>query len=234
MRRLFFQRTICMIALVTLSCSFAFSQDDVKHYEFGVFAGASINSYTGNDIENADMKMGFNVGITGRYYIYKNLFGELSVGVATKGYKQTTSESSGQYWDDEGINFDSEVEDNMTTYNLDIPLYVGYRFPISETSSLSVKIGPYITYAFSGKLKTSGYVITYPDIHSSEKEYITQEKKIGDMDDYRKFGVGIGCGIGYNYKNYGITASFQRGLTKLYDKKDIFEQNISLSLSYSF
>lgn len=234
MRIHFFQRVICIIAFVTLIFSNAIAQDDNKNYELGVYAGAALNSYTGNDMEDADMKLGFNAGITGRYYIYNNLFGELSVGIASKGYKKTASESSGQYWIDDGENFDSDVKINMATYNLDIPLYFGYRFPISEDSGFSIKIGPYITYALSGELKASGYKIYYPDIHSSEKEPINIKKKISDMDDYRKFGVGVGCGISYNLKNFGITASFQRGLTKLYDEQDVFEQNISLNLSYSF
>lgn len=232
MTRTFFGRVVCMIAILMSICTTALAQDESKDLESGIYAGATLNTYTGDDMSDVDMKVGFNVGITGRYFFYKNLFGELSLGVATKGYKQTSNTSSGQYWDDEGANYDSETKTDMTTYNLDIPLYVGYRFNIGNNSGLSIKVGPYITYTLAGQRKTSGYVITYPDIHSSEKEYINQEKKIGDIDDFKKFGVGIGCGLSYNYKNYGITATYQRGLTKIYKDRDVFEQNISLSISY--
>lgn len=210
------------------------AQDGPQRLEMGVYAGATLNTYTGKDIQNTEMKVGFNAGVIGSYSFYKNLFAELSLGVATKGYKQDTDTSSGQYWDDEGVNYDSELKKDMTTYNLDIPLYIGYRFYIGDNSCFSIKVGPYITYALSGQLKTSGYVITYPDIHSSEKEYINKEEKIGEIKDYNKFGAGIGCEINYFYNNFGISATFQRGLTKMYKKSDIFEQNISLSLNYSF
>lgn len=234
MKRIFLGRTVCMIIMLASLCTTALAQNESKPLEMGLYAGASLNSYRGDDVKNADMKVGFNVGITGRYFLYKNLFGELSIGVATKGYKQSTYASSGQYWDDEGDNFDSEMKDEMTTYNLDIPLYVGYRFSIGDSSGLSIKMGPYITYALSGQLKTTGYIIIYPDIHSSEKEYIDSEQKIGDIEAFNKFGAGIGGGISYNYKNYCLTATYQRGLTKIYKGRDEFEQNISLSLSYTF
>ncbi len=234
MTRTFYGRVICMITLLTSMCTTALAQKENKPLEFGVYAGVSLNSYTGDDMKDADMKIGFNAGVTGRYFFYKNLFAELSLGVATKGYKQTSNASSGQYWNDEGSNYDSEIKTDMTTYNLDIPLYVGYRFNIGSNSGLSIKVGPYITYAFAGQCKTSGYIITYSDIHSSETEYINKEQKIGDIENYKNFGVGIGCGLSYNYRNYGITASYQRGLTKIYEERDVFEQNISLSLSYTF
>ncbi|MCM1483060.1 MAG: PorT family protein [Muribaculaceae bacterium] len=173
----FYKRALCITAIITLFCTTAYAQYESKSFELGIRAGASLNTYTGDDMQDADMKVGFNVGITGRYFFYNNLFGELSLGFATKGYKQNTNASSGQYWDDHGANYDSEVNKNMTTYNLDIPLYIGYRIPLSDNSNLCIKAGPYITYALSGKLKTSGYIITYPDIHSSEKESISEEKK---------------------------------------------------------
>ena len=223
-----------MMTIITSFCTTTFAQNESKCFELGAFAGASLNSYTGDDFQDADMKLGFNAGITGKYYFYKNFFGELSLGIATKGYKQDVSASSGQYWDYDGVNYDSDIKENMTTYNLDIPLYVGYRFSIGRNSHFSVKIGPYITYALSGQLKTSGYVITYPDIHSSEKEYTRETKKIGDMEGFNKFSCGAACGISYYYKNYGITVSYQRGLTEINKDKDIYEQNISLILGYSF
>lgn len=214
--------------------SFSTKQNELTPLDISIYAGASLNSYTGDDFDDGEMKVGFNLGLTCRYFLYKDFFGEISLGFATKGYKKNMTATSGQYWDDYGNNYDSETNKNMTTYNLDIPLSIGYQFPIGNMSDLCIKVGPYLTYALSGKEKTTGYMKIYPDIHSSETEYINEEKKISEIDEYKKFGAGIGFGISYKLKNCSITISYQRGLTKIYEEQDIFEQNISLSLGYNF
>lgn len=220
----FYRRAFCIITVIVSLCTTLNAQNDYKGLEWylqddqknenniSVYAGLSMNSYTGGDTDDASMKVGFNVGISGKCYLTENFFGELSIGFATKGAK----ESEENYWEGNGYEF------TLSTYNLDVPLYFGYRFCINDNSSLSLKLGPYITYAFAGKLK-------YEDDYGDKKSI-----GIGEFVDFNRLGAGIGCGVGYNYDKIGVTAIYQRGLTKLVKEQDIFEQNISLSLSYTF
>lgn len=54
----------------------------------GVYAGLSMNTYTGSDAaKETKNKMGFHAGLFGDYFIGENIFAEIGIGVATKGYK---------------------------------------------------------------------------------------------------------------------------------------------------
>ena len=202
------------------------------NFEKEVFAGVSLNSYVGSDIKDANLKIGFHLGFTGRYFISDALFMEGSFLVSTKGYKANTSGSSGQYWDDEGANYDYEYDITMVTYNFDIPINIGYNIALTDNSSLKVKAGPYLTYAFSGKLKEKGYETYYPDIHSSETEHIDKSTNICDIEGFKNFGVGIGVGLSYDFSNFSISATYQHGLTKVLKKSKVYEQNILITLGY--
>lgn len=221
-----------MVLTFLCASSATFAQTRTGTFEKEVFAGVSLNSYVGSDIEDAKLKAGFHVGITGRYFITNDVFTEASFVFATKGYKSDASASSGQYWDDSGTNYDSEVKTKLTTYNFDIPVNIGYRFVLDETSCLKVKFGPYFTYAFSGKLSEKGYMTYYPDIHSSETEHIDESTSINDIDGFKNFGVGIGIGLSYDYSDFTVSATYQRGLTKIFDEGKIYEQNILVTIGY--
>lgn len=224
--------SICALALC-FSTAISAQNNDTK-IEKEVFAGLSMNNFAGDDIDGADMKMGFHAGFTARYFFVKDFFLEGALGIATKGYKSSKVMSSGQYWDDEGANYDGSISVKYTSYNVDLPILVGYKFSLNDDLNFKIKVGPYLTYAISGKETEEGYMITYPDIHSSEKEYINEETKIGDMDGFNNFGYGIHAGISADYKQFILSASYQRAFSKVFDDAKAYEQNILISLGYRF
>ncbi len=209
----------------------ALAQEQRK-IEYGLLAGVSLNNYVGEDTDDFSMKIGFNVAFAARYYFLDNLFLESGLGFATKGYKYELISSSGQYWDYDGLNYDSKVEKKMSTYNLDLPVLIGYRFNLTDDVNLKVKVGPYVTYALSGELTTKGYNTVYPNIHESETEHFDYSYKIKDLDDFKRFGCGLSAGIDVNYKSFSVCAKCQRGLTKTYKDREVYEQNMLLSLGY--
>lgn len=223
---------ICILSLCYFSVVLA--QDDDKKLEKEVFVGLSMNNFTGDAIDNSDMKLGFNAGFTARYCFVKNFFLEGSLGITTKGYKLEDQSSSGPFWDDEGGNYDASISKKYTSYNIDLPILVGYKLTINNNLNIKVKVGPYLTYALSGKQKDKGFITTYPDIHSSETEHINNEIKISDMYGFKNFGYGIHAGISADYKRYILSASYQRAFSKVFDNAKAYEQNILISLGYRF
>lgn len=211
-----------------------FSRNDHTKFEKELYVGISMNNFTGDDIENSDMKVGFNAGITARYYVVNDLFLEGSLGISTKGYKSDSESSSGSYWDDEGPNYDVSISTKYTSYNLDLPILVGYKLAVNDDFNIKLKVGPYLTYALSGKLKEEGYWTEYEDIHSSATEHINKETKISDMNGFKNFGYGIHAGISADYKQFIFSASYQRAFSKVFDDAKAFEQNILISLGYRF
>lgn len=211
-----------------------FSENGHTKFEKELYAGVSMNNFTGDYDENSDIKIGFNAGITARYYLVKDLFIEGSLGIATKGYKSRVMSSSGLYWDDEGPNYDGSISTVFTTYNLDLPILLGYKLSVNDDFNIKLKVGPYFTYALSGKSKRKGYWTEYEDIHSSATENIDEETKIGDIDGFKNFGYGIHAGISADYKQLILSASYQRAFSKVFENKKAYEQNILISLGYRF
>lgn len=205
-----------------------------KNCEYYVFAGISMNGFTGNDAKDLDMICGFHAGVSALCRFYENVFVEGSIVFATKGYKQDITASSGEYYDDEGANYDSSTAKKYMSYNVDIPILIGCNYAINDDLNLKIKVGPYMTYVISGKEKQDGYITIYPDIHSGETEYINEETKVGDMKGFKHFGCGIHAGISVNYKYLVLSASYQRGFSKVFDKAKKYEQNILLSIGYKF
>lgn len=210
------------------------SKNGHTKFEKEVYVGISMNSFTGDDIKNSDMNIGFNAGFTARYYVANDLFVEGSLGISTKGYKLDSKSSSGSSWDDEGPNYDSSISQKYTSYNLDLPILVGYKLAVNEDINIKLKAGPYLTYALSGKLKTKGYRTDYEDIHSGETEHINNETNIGDMNGFNNFGYGIHAGISADYKQFILSVSYQRAFSKILDDNKAFEQNILISFGYRF
>lgn len=205
-----------------------------KNWEYSVFAGISMNNFTGKDAKNLDMLCGFHAGVSASYFFHEYIFAEGSIALATKGYKQDETMSSGDVWDDEGANYESSTSKKYMSYNVELPILIGYNFIVNENLSFRIKVGPYMTYVISGKEKTKGYTTIYSDIHSSETEYINKKKKVKDIDGFNHFGYGIHTGISANYKCLVVSASYQRAFSKIIDKQKSYEQNILLSIGYKF
>lgn len=206
-----------------------YSSTTIDKFKICIIAGYSLNNYTGKDIKDTKNKGGFHVGLDVRYHVNNMLFVEGMVGIATKGYKQNLFNTSGNGWDDEGPNYDYTDKIKMKTTNLEIPLFFGVNF-----NGIFLKAGPYFSYALNGKLENDYKHVDYLDIHSAEWDEDTEETKISEMKDFNRLTVGVGAGIGYCYDKFLIQFSYQRGLTKLFDKSKTYEQNLLFSVGYFF
>lgn len=196
---------------------------------YGIYAGYSMNKYTGKDAKDYDMNSGFHVGVFVGQNISSIFFIESGLGLATKGYKYKIKESSGEYWQDDDANYDTNLTEKMKTYNIEMPLYFGLKF-----DDFFIKGGPYINYAISGKKTTSGTNTFYEDIHSSETEKISSSHKIKDLKNYNDFNYGVVASVGFMSGNVIISGSFQRGFNKIFKKSKQYEQNILFSIGYVF
>lgn len=212
------------------------SSENEGMFEKEILAGLSMNNYTGKNAEY-DFKPGFHIGITGRYIFPERFFVEGSLRFATKGYKKHNSDSSGQYWDDNGPNYDSDITIKMTSYNLDFIPSIGYKIAVGTDANLLIKVGPYITYALSGKRTYKGSRTNYDTIHSSDIDPIDDKDDFDDLKNqyrFKSFGYGIQGGLGLEINQLMISASYQHGLSKIFGKSKVYEQNILVSIGYVF
>ena len=218
-------------------------------WKLRVIAGLTSGSWTGKDFKDGEIDTDygrasaknkaiyqFHAGLIADYVFSKNVYGGLGIVFNQSGYKQDCLMTSGQYWDDEGGNYDGEQTVKMTTNKFDIPIHIGGMYNLSSDTKMFLEAGPYLSYTISGNKKRTGTFTEYDDIHSSETEPINEKDKIGkgSLKDFQKFGYGLSATIGASFNRIILQFTYQRGLNKTIKKKKQYEQNMLLSLGYEF
>lgn len=232
--------------------AYARKSEDVakdKHWKLKAVAGVTIGTWTGKDFKegNTDSDYGqtssknkalyqFHLGVVADYALSKNLYAGAGVIFNQNGYKQELLMTSGQYWDDEGANYDGKQTVKMTTNNIEVPIHVGGMYNVSSNVGIFVEAGPYLSYAISGSKKRTGSFTEYDDIHSSATEHIDEKDNIGkgSLKNYQKFGYGLSATAGICVNKIIFQFTFQRELSKAIKKTKQYEQNMLLSVGYEF
>lgn len=200
------------------------TDQDGKSYYVGIIGGYSINNYVGDDADDYDVRGGFHVGIVGGRMLNNVAFLESGLYVASKGYKINTHDDTG-YWQDNGLNYEKDQSTKMRTYNLELPIFIG-----AQMGEYFFKVGPYFSYALSGERKITGEYTFHEDTHSSATDFLDDKTKISDMDNFNRFGIGLGASIGCRVEHFTMGFTYQRGLSKIFDNRKEYEQNILFSL----
>mgnify|MGYP002516807678 CR=1 FL=1 len=162
---------------------------DKKLWKLKAIAGLTSGSWTGKDFKGGDTETEygranvknkasyqFHIGLIVDYAFSKNVYAGLGIVFNQSGYKQDFLMTSGQYWDDEGGNYDGEQTVKMTTNKFDMPFHVGGMYYLSSDTRLFLEAGPYISYAMGGNKKRTGFFTEYDDIHSSETELLKKKR----------------------------------------------------------
>ena len=216
----------------------------------GVIGGANLSMlYAGsNEVnKNYDFGIGYNVGLTGSY-AFNDVFSVVS-----------------------GVNFaklSSERKDmqpllpNSTLQNPSYPLYANYKktekfdyievpVMIRVTTGKKVKVyvnaGPYIGFAASAKIETSGRSMLYKDLAGQLSEGANNtlysfdgNQTVTSNITTVTFGVTGGAGIGYTFSRHSIVldARYDIGLTNIRLNTAVNGKNnlqtMMLGLGYSY
>lgn len=156
-----------------------------KSWKIKAVAGVTVGTWTGNDFKDGSTDSDYgqastenkamyqiHLGVVFDYLLSEILYAGTGVFFNQNGYKQESLMTSGQYWDDEGANYDGKQTVKMTTNNIEVPIHIGGMYNMSSNLGLFVEVGPYISYAVSGSKKRTGSFTEYDDIHSSATDHI--------------------------------------------------------------
>lgn len=130
------------------------------------------------------------------------------------------------------------------------PITIGYKYKFLDNMAADVHVGAYASYDFAGNYikETSEQQWSMHHSHySSNKKSVA----IKDMDNMRKYDVGINVGVGYWFGHFNIDFTWQRGFVPIYegghkvivvgDKKtdkreagNFYSNNFQLRLGYAF
>jgi hypothetical protein len=180
------------------------SVDSVKAQnvaEFGVKGGVSLSNFGGNKLEDLDNKnanLGFIAGITLDLPIASNFYLFTGFEYVTKGAKYKSESGSGS------------ASLKFTPTYLQVPLHLGIKLPITESTKVVLGVGPYVAYGIGGKVKGEGSVgtITYDD----------KTDFFGDNSFAKRFDLGAGINAGLEFGKLSFSLGYDLGFLNILNK----------------
>ncbi len=172
----------------------------------GVKGGINLSTLSMKDIPNPDSKVGFNLGLTVDYELGQRVYLLTGLEINTKGGKWKLY----------------ELKASINQVYLQLPIHVGYKFEITESTKLVLHAGPYLAYGIGGK---------------SKLEFEGQEEKEDTFgsDGLKKFDVGIGLGFGVEFNQMCLGLGYDLGLYNISGEEESAKnRNFYLSIGYKF
>ena len=127
-----------------------------QNFRVGVTAGTNLHSST-----NIDARMGFSIGAKGEYGfngLDEGWYADASLLLESHAWKVEFGEL--------GLHLYKSSRQYTTPWYLNLPIHVGYRFPVSQDVKMLVNAGPFMGIGLFG---TSKYEIVFMD-GNTEKE----------------------------------------------------------------
>lgn len=208
---------VSIVAILMAAPSFAqFSSGgfdlDKENVYYGIRLGLNLASVSGDEVGTAKADLGIKSGM---------VLGGV-IGLRVSGNTPLFLES-GAYYSERG----GDKDKITVSYNcLDIPLLIKYGIQVSDNIALLPYVGPYFSYAFSGKTKQ-------PSVTGSGTD------KVGTFDEKRaitggfsraNMGFKVGCGAEYN-KLY-LEAGYQIGITNISKVDDMSAHSNALYVNF--
>lgn len=207
---------VSIVAMLMATPSFAqFSSGgfelDKENVYYGIRLGLNLASINGDEVDGNKADLGAKAGMT--------LAGVIGLRVSSS---TPLFLESGLYYSERGGS-----KDKITVnYNcLDVPILIKYGIQVSDNIALLPYVGPYFSYAFSGKTK--------------QPNESGKTDKVGTFDEKRaitgglnraNMGFKIGCGAEYN-KLY-LEVGYQIGVTNISKVDDMSAHSNALYANF--
>jgi hypothetical protein len=161
-------KKILLIVLFGVVCNYSYAQ-----IAWGVRAGLCYSTITGGG-ESISGKPSLEIGPTAYYSLKENVYLNSGLMFSLKNFKA--------------------VEESLTGYYLDIPVFLGYAFNVGQLD-LYAQAGPYIGLKLGESYKWEG-----------ESE---------DADFLSGFNFGLGTAVGVNLNKFKVELGYQHGLSNI-------------------
>jgi len=186
-------------------------------------ASVSTNIFGNNPIDTK-MKLGLKAGAVVDIPVVGGLFVQPGAFFSMKGYKVSSSATV--------LGITTETTGTSALNYLEIPVNLGYRYTIGDAGSVFVTAGPYLGYAFSGKVKQKSTVngTTMTDTEN-DIEFGSKDNEMKPLDFGLNFSAGYQLPMGlYVRAQYGL------GLSDLSNTSLASHKNrvLAFSVGYAF
>jgi len=231
-----------LVAIALLIVTIANAQD--KPITFGVKVGANLSNLSG-DVEDTKAKFGFNAGVTLDYALTPNLYLMTGLEFTTKGARYDYEESITE----EGETFNLSMKSKINAMYLQLPIHIGYKMDVNESTKITFHAGPYIAYGVGGKFKIddevkvrNGATTITINMKELKKEYGISDAELPMETDtfgdeaFKRFDFGVGLGVGAEFGKIGVGLGYDFGLLNMARSNEgkVRNMNAYLTVGYKF
>lgn len=187
-------KKLLFIALVAF-CSLCASAQVEKGFRMGVQANVGISDVIA---DGSSVGVGYGLGWIAEYNFSSHLFLQSGIGLQNIAHKE------------------SGIDGTLNAFYGQLPLHVGYRFGIGETTSMSVQAGPTFGVGIFGTKIDFGYN-TYSYFDLAER-----------------FDLGVGGRIGVEFNNLQISVGANYGVLEVFDGIGGNNLSANIGIAYMF
>lgn len=187
-------RKITFITIISIS--FLFSSSVIaQEFKAGVKGGLNLSFLTLDDVGDKNILPGFHAGVFGRIPLSSSVAFQPEILFSTKGTKIVYNEEF------LGIQL-ADGESKFRLNYIDVPLYL--VFNLSE--DFNFHFGPYAGYLMNANVETTGEILSFIDVDSSEDL---------DRSYFNKLDYGLSGGLGFSFENVELGFNYNIGLQKV-------------------
>lgn len=201
------------LIMCCLLLAFSAKAQDTSLYPFriGAQAGVNLSNTTKSDY---DMKAGLNVGVTVDYVLSENFFLRSGLSFMMKGAKLNKDYEVSVSTDP----VVSHVKKSARLNYLQLPIMVGYRYPIAMDTYIYISAGPYFAVGVYGKgtSKITQSIIT--DESPNNTIFNDKYDSFNDLD-MKPVDLGLVANIGAEYSNWSFNIGYEYGLLNINKSK---------------
>lgn len=187
-------KKVFLMAIMAVMAITASAQVE-RGFRMGVRVNGGVSNVTG---EGDKMTFGYGLGWVAEYNYNSNLFFQSGIGIENIAHKEDL------------------IDGTINAYYAQVPIHVGYRFGLADTSSLFVQAGP-----------TLGYGLFGSDID------LYEGGSINYFDVANRFDLGVGGRVGVEFSNFQISAGANYGVLEAGDG-GYHNLSINLGVAYMF
>ena len=221
-----------IFSLIIFSTMFSYGQLSI-----GVSAGSNLSTMTVFRRDLSTFKInpifGINANLIADYMFNPNMSLWTGLSISQKGFNQHI-----KYYFRPGLDSTAEITSKLTY--IELPIYLKFNTSIKQIN-IFYGAGPYVAYGIQGKVTTNitgRDNITIEDKIKWNKSYDYKSDLLNTYgySNIKRLDFGIGTILGFSYKNFMLTASYQYGLNNLMWEyfQDEKMSNSSLSISFGY
>ena len=221
-----------ILSLIIFSTMLSYGQLTV-----GVSAGSNLSSMTVSRRDLSTFKInpafGINANLIADYKFNQNMSIWTGLSISQKGFNQHL-----KYYFRPGLDSTADMTSRLSY--IELPIYLKFNTTIKQIN-VFYGAGPYIAYGLSGKVTTNitGRVnLTTVDKIKWDKSYDYKSDLLNTYgySNIKRLDFGIGTILGFTYKHFMLTASYQYGLHNLmweyFQNENMSNSSLSISVGY--